>query len=141
MQFIGTQGAGMPITYRIDERERLVVTTIRGRVDEAEVRAHAAASARDPRVHACSRALVDIAADVETSMDSGVVSELSMTSATDAPPGRKVAVVASTDSTYGLARVFQGFRMGTGGGEVQVFRTRAQAESWLGITPEKPVGT
>lgn len=132
----------MPITYRIDEREKLVITTIRGRIDEAEVRAHAAATARDPRVQACPRALVDIAADVETSVGSGVVSELSMTStATEEPPGRKVAVIAPTDSTYGLARVFQGFRTGTGGGEVEVFRTRAEAVAWLGITAERPIRT
>ena len=132
----------MPITYRIDEREKLVVTTIRGRIDEAEVRAHAAVTARDPRVHACARALIDIGSDVETSVESGVVSELSMTpTPTDEPPGRKIAVIAPTDSTYGLARVFQGFRTGTGGGEVQVFRTRAQAEAWLGITTGKPIKT
>jgi hypothetical protein len=140
MHFIETQGAGMPITYRIDEREKLVVTTIRGRVDETDVRAHAAITARDPRVHACPRALVDIGSDVQTTVESGVVSELSMVSTpTDEPPGRKVAVVAPTDSTYGLARVFQGFRTGTGGGEVQVFRTRAQAEAWLGLSNEKPI--
>lgn len=129
----------MPITYRIDERQQLVVTTIRGCIDEAEVRAHVAATARDPRVHACLRALVDIAGDVETTVESGVVSELAMTSeSVDKPPGRRIAVVAPTDSTYGLARVFQGFRIGTGGGDVQVFRTRGEAEAWLGITPEKP---
>ncbi len=124
----------MPITYRIDERQRLVVTTIKGRIDEAEIRAHAAASARDPRVHACPIALVEILADVETAVGSNVVSELSMTSPTlDEPTGQRIAVVALTDATYGLARVFQGFRMGTGGGAVQVFRTRAEALAWLGI--------
>ena len=130
----------MPITYRIDEREKLVVTTIRGRVDEIDVRKHAAITARDPRVHACPRAIVDIAPDVESSVESGVVSELSMTPMPiDEPPGRRVAVIAPTDSSYGLARVFQGFRTGTGGSEVQVFRARAQAEAWLGITNENPI--
>jgi hypothetical protein len=128
----------MPITYRIDERRDLVETTIYGRIDEAEVRAHAATAARDPRVHGCARAIVDISEWVESSVESGVVSELAMTSdAVVEPPGRKVALIAPSDSSYGLARVFQGFRTGTGGSDVQVFRTRAEAEAWLGIAAPK----
>ena len=124
----------MPITYRIDEGQQLVVTKIFGQVDEAEVRAHAAAAARDPKVHACPRAIVEISEWVESTVASRVISELAMTSDTaDEPVGRRVALIAPSDSSYGLARVFQGFRAGAGSGGVQVFRTRAEAEAWLGI--------
>ena len=122
----------MPIDYRIDAREHLVVTTIYGRVDEAQVRAHAAKAARDPNVQRCDRALVDIAADVEALIESKVISELSLPNA-DVPSPRRVAVVAPSDMSYGLARVFQGYRESAGDGVVQVFRTRAEAERWLGI--------
>ena len=126
----------MPITYRIDESQRLVVTRIEGSVGEAEVRAHAATTAGDPRVQACDRAMVDISECVEASFDSKVVSDLAMsTSGVEALVARRVALIAPTDTSYGLARVFQGFREGSGGGHVQVFRNRGEAEAWLGVTP------
>ena len=42
----------MPITYRIDARRSLVVTTITGHIRKAELRAHATAAAADPNVQA-----------------------------------------------------------------------------------------
>ena len=121
----------MPITYRIDERQQLVVTSVVGYIDEAEVRAHAAAAARDPRVQACVRALVDIAETAEASFDTKVVSDLAMTAQALSSSCAKVALIAPSDTSYGLARVFQGFREGIGGGDVQVFRSRAEGEVWL----------
>ena len=127
----------MPITYRIDARQSLVVTTISGHIHEAELRAHAAAASADPTVQACTRAIVDISQGVEVAMDSKVVSDLAMTSGEVAPvPGRKVAVIAPTDTTYGLARVFQGHRTGANASEMRVFRDRAAAEAWLRLPPQ-----
>jgi hypothetical protein len=60
----------MPITYRIDARQSLVVTTISGHIHEAELRAHAAAASADPMVQACTRAIVDISQWVEVAVDS-----------------------------------------------------------------------
>ncbi len=124
----------MPITYRIDESQQLVVTNVVGRISEAELRAHAAAAARDPRVQACVRAIVDISgvgrafvrhqSDLR-SRDDGA--------GTGGSVGRRVALIAPSDTSYGLARVFQGFREGIGGGDVQVFRTRPEGEVWLGL--------
>lgn len=127
----------MPITYRIDEGQKLVVTTVVGRISEAEVRAHAASAERDPRVHACDRSIVDITESAAPSFDGRVISELAMTAQGlgELLSVRRVALIAPTDASYGLARVFQGFREGTGGGEVQVFRNRPEAEAWLGVTP------
>lgn len=127
----------MPITYKIDEVEKLVVTTVVGRISEAEVRAHAAAAERDPHVAACDRSIVDITASAEPSFDGSVISELAMTAQGlgHLLSARKVALIAPKDAAYGLARVFQGFREGTGGGEVKVFRSRLEAETWLGLPP------
>jgi hypothetical protein len=132
----GADGAEMPITYRIDESQQLVVTTVLGRISEAEVRAHAAATARDPRVQACVRAIVDIGESAEASFDTKVISDLAMTArALEDLSARKVALIAPSDTSYGLARVFQGFREGIGGGDVQVFRGRPEGEAWLGLKP------
>ncbi len=132
----------MPITYRIDDRQGLVVTTINGTILEAELRAHAAAVAADTNAQACTRAIVDISERVEVSVDSKVVAELGMASGeVTRITGRRVAVVAPADMAYGLARVFQGFRSGSNGSELQVFRNRAEAEAWLGVTPRRSSGT
>ncbi len=128
----------MPITYWIDDRQCLVVTTITGTIHEAELRAHAAAAAADANVRACTRAIVDISEWVEVSVDSKVVAELAMASSeVTRAPGRRVAIIAPADMAYGLARVFQGFRTGGNGSEMQVFRSRAEAEAWLGVTPRR----
>ena len=127
----------MPITYRIDARRSLVVTTISGHIHEAELRAHAAAAAADPAAQACMRTIVDISQWVEVAVDSKVVAELAMTSGDVArAPGRQVAVIAPTDTAYGLSRVFQGFRSGANASEMRVFRNRAEAEAWLGLPPQ-----
>jgi hypothetical protein len=98
----------MPITYRIDARRSLVATTITGHIREAELRAHATAAAADPQVQACMRAIVDISQWVELGVDSKVVAALASGDVARIP-GRQVAVIAPTDTTYGLSRVFQGF--------------------------------
>jgi hypothetical protein len=125
----------MPITYTIDAARSLVVTKIDGHIDEAEMRAHVAAAALDRRLDACCLAIVDISQWVETSVGSNVVAELAMSGR--APHRRKVALIAPGDMGYGLARVFQGFRGGSGG-TVEVFRQRADAEAWLGIARGAP---
>jgi hypothetical protein len=126
----------MPITYRIDDRQGLVVTTITGNIHETELRAHAAAAMADPKVQACKRVIVDISEWVEVSVDSKVVAELAMASSdVTRAPGRSVAIIAPADMAYGLARVFQGFRAGSHASEMLVFRSRAEAEAWLGVTP------
>lgn len=124
----------MPITYTIDESRQLVVTKVVGRISEVELRAHAASAARDPRVQACVRAIVDITESAEPSFDTKVISDLAMTARSpDDLSARRVALIAPSDTSYGLARVFQGFREGIGGGDVQVFRTRPEGEVWLGL--------
>ena len=50
--------------------------------------------------------------------------------------GRRVALIAPSDTSYGLARVYQGFREGVGGGDVQVFRRRPEGEIWLGLNAD-----
>ena len=63
----------------------------------------------DPAAQACTRTIVDISQWVEVAVDSKVVAELAMASGDVArAPGRQVAVIAPTDTAYGLSRVFQG---------------------------------
>ena len=44
-----------------------------------------------------------------------------------------------SDLGYGLARIFQS-RRGDVAGEIQIFRSRAHAELWLGKGPDSGVG-
>jgi hypothetical protein len=52
------------------------------------------------------------------------------------PSSRRAFVVAS-DLSYGLARMF-GMRRGEEAGEIQIFRDREAAETWLSEAPVKP---
>ncbi len=128
----------MPITYRIDEGRKLVVTTVGGPLSEAEIHAHAAAVERDPRVGTSDRSIVDITESAKPCFGGKVISELAMTAQAlgQLLSARRVALIASTDAGYGLARVFQGFREGTGDGEMRVFRSRPEAEAWLELKPD-----
>jgi hypothetical protein len=49
----------------------------------------------------------------------------------------RVAVVATSDVAFGLARMYQSFR-GDSTVEFEVFRDIAGARSWLGLDPEGP---
>ncbi len=123
----------MSIDYRVDQRRGLVITMVYGRIDEAQVRAYAAKVAADPSAQRCGHAIIEISADADLQFGTPVVSELSLANPAMLP--RRVAVVAPSDVSYGLARVFQGFRGDALGNETQVFRARGEAEAWLALDP------
>jgi hypothetical protein len=125
-------GKDVPIDYRVDEHRKLVSTRLHGVVTEADLRAYAERNARDAGSLRCDRAIVEVAPDAELNISHELITAFSLGNDRATLPTRRVAVVASTDLSYGYARMFQGFREDPNA-EVQVFRTRADAKAWLGL--------
>lgn len=75
--------------------------------------------------------------DARETTSAAVATETIVSRASRPRPQRtRVAIVAGTDAVYGVARMFQILAEGKGG-EIGVFRSLGDAETWLGI-PSSP---
>lgn len=124
----------MPFSYQIDTSRRVVVVKATGMLTNADMDALSQALAADGAYDRAWPVLVD-ATDVHAGgVDTRTI--LERASRVDRAPARRadgrVAISASADAVYGMARMFQMLTEGAGS-EVGVFRTVAEAEEWLGI--------
>ena len=120
----------MPISYEIDPNQRLVISRLSGVVIDDEVRNHNERLRTDPQFDPNYRQLIDLTGITEV-----LVATPTVTAAAQDQyftPGSRRAFVASTDTTFGLARMFA-LRAEAGGQTIEVFRDRKKAEEWLGI--------
>ncbi|HEY8258509.1 MAG TPA: hypothetical protein VIG08_12715 [Gemmatimonadales bacterium] len=121
----------MPVTYRIDQSERLIHTRCVGPVVLAEVRQHFIDLSQDP---ACSERL-DVLLDL-TAMTTLPASDQLRTVTGDIARLRPqiqfgfCAVIASAPALFGMSRMFEVFaeQYFT---SVAVFRTEAEGVHWL----------
>jgi hypothetical protein len=125
----------MPVRSTIYKDQRLVVTIEEGRVTFDDMRANG------------DRLLADPDFDPEFSQ----LSDATLATDSDLAPGnltmlysRRVfsntarrAVIAPNDFTYGMARMLQTFvELSKNGPYVEVFRDRASALEWLGVSED-----
>jgi hypothetical protein len=103
----------LPVSYLIDQNQRLVVSRLSGTVTEPEVHKHNRTLRADPDFNPNYRQLVD-------SHDQYFA------------PGTRRAFIAISDVAFGLARMFALSAEGSGQ-TIEVFRERRVAEEWLGI--------
>ncbi len=118
----------MSIEYTIDEAAGLITTRLSGHVDTHALRQLNSKVDSDPKAAACRRGLVDCSELTSIAADAMVVRELAMARSA---PQRKVAIVAPSDASFGLARVFQGFASAEKSAGIEVFRDRDAALAWL----------
>jgi hypothetical protein len=120
----------LPITYKIDPEQRLVVTRIWGPATEAEVAEHNRSLRTDPQFNPHYRQLADLSGVTEFLVSTKVIQE----TAHDQyfAPGVRRAFVAPDDAGFGMARMFALHAEGLGQ-TIHVFRDRASAEAWLGL--------
>jgi hypothetical protein len=127
----------MPIEYRIDHARRLVVATGHGAITDADVFGYQREVWSRPDVAGYDE-LVDVSRVERIVMPSpGRVRDLAELSASmDVPPGgSRFAIVAPSDLTFGIGRMYETYR-GLAGGEakkVSVFRTLDEALRFLGL--------
>lgn len=123
----------MPVTYEIDPDRRLVISRLWGGVTEDEIDEHNRRLPADPRFDPAYRQLVDLTGITEVLVGTKMINDTARDQFFN--PGTRRAFAASSDATFGLARMFA-LRAELGGQTIQVFRDIAKAEEWLGLTPE-----
>jgi hypothetical protein len=141
MPGIGFQRAGnredldMPIDYRIDGEQRLVVARAHGAVSREEMVAYQVEVWSRPEVAGFSE-LVDMTdADLTGEAHAeGLLSLAELSAGMDSQThASRFAIVAPQDLFFGLGREYQVYRELSGGStkEVGVFRTMDEALRWL----------
>jgi hypothetical protein len=125
----------MPVEYRIDPVQRIVYVTPRGTLTAPELLAYQKEVWSRPDVAGFSE-LVDMREVGKIDYESPErVREVAGFAATMDPPqgGTKLAMVATHDAHFGLARMYQSFREANPRStrEVRTFRSMEQAMAWL----------
>lgn len=124
----------MSITYRIDTAQNIVWTTATGVLTDADLLAHKRNLINDPAFKPGSRELSDVRAVERLEVTPNGISQFVARDKADSAKlgDHKLAIVASADVVYGMARMYQTLS----NEEVQhvmVFRTIPEARAWLGI--------
>ena len=120
----------MPATYSIDSERKLVISRAWGVMTSADVREHRRALRSDPSFDRTYRELVDMSGITEDLVDLGAKQEISQDQLF--VPGVRRAWVAPADYPFAMARMYA--KAAEKQGQViGVFRTRKEAEEWLGL--------
>ena len=119
----------MPWSYEIDEAGGLIRFRLYGPVSDADVLDADQTMREDPAFRAELDQIVDMSDAEESQLTPAGMRELA-----ERPPIFSIrsrrAIVVRGDLGYGLARVYQA-RRGKVAGEIQIFRSPAEAELWL----------
>jgi len=121
----------MPVTYRIDQESRRIVTRCTGTTTLAEVLAHFDELELDADCPVGADVLLDLS-DMSSVPNIG---QMRTAAARTADAARKVrfgsiAIVVGNDLLFGMARVFEAFT-DAHFARTSVFRSREAAETWL----------
>ncbi len=118
----------MPISYDIDKKRRLVTSRLWEVVTNDEVDDHNRRLRTDPDFDPGYRQLIDLSGITEIRITTPKVTAAAQDQYFT--PGTRRAFVATTDATFGMARMFA-TRAEPSGQTVEVFRDRRKAEEWL----------
>jgi len=117
----------MPASYRIDKVGRLVLTTLSGTLVDSDIEGLTQRLMRDPNFSPEYDELIDC-----TQVSKFQLSRDFFSNTQDRQPfsqAARRAVIAPSDVAFGTSRVFQAWQPEA---SVEVFRTRQEAEDWLG---------
>ena len=120
----------MPVSYLIDQKHRLVFSHLSGTVTETEVHEHNRTLRADPDFNPRYRQLVDCTGVTEILVGTATINAISRDQFF--APGTRRAFIATSDTAFGLARMFA-LRADGSGQTIEVFRERRVAEEWLGM--------
>lgn len=128
-----TWSVAMPMSYYIDVERGVVCTTATGVLTDADVLAHKEALRADPMFRAGMPELSDVRGVRDLRVTpTGVRRMVEADKERDGPGGGyKLAIVASEDVVYGMARMYELSQEAMG--NVAVFREMEEAIAWLGL--------
>ncbi|HEX7927608.1 MAG TPA: STAS/SEC14 domain-containing protein [bacterium] len=121
----------MPTTFKIYPDLQFVAVRYTGETSIADIRGLTQAVIADPRVTPDFRVIIDITGVQPTFSSADVVQHQQWRK--QRPPFAKIAVVATTELEFGLARMFELASNSAGGVEMHTFRTVDDARQWLGL--------
>ena len=130
----------MPIIFKIDHDQRLVIAKPQGVLTDADVFGYQQEVWSRPEVRGYNE-LIDMAGVTEIEFVSTKrIAFLADLSASMDPPAltSKLAIIATTDLHFGLARMYETYRETAKQGTktVRVFGNRNEALEWLGVRLE-----
>jgi hypothetical protein len=120
----------MPFTYTIDRESRIVYSLFSGIFTDTDVWQLIDRLRKDPEYDPDFDELIDCSAVTENRVTAGTLGAVESSS----KPRR--AVVAPSNANYGVSRMFQTLQSKQ---KIEVFRTLAQAEEWLGLGQERRI--
>jgi hypothetical protein len=120
----------MPMVSEIDVDRRLVRTRVVGAVTVAEVEEHNRNLGLDPKFNPEFEQLVDLSEMTSILYDFASVRKSAKEHVFS--PGVRRALVATSDATYGMSRMFA-LQSESEGQRIEVFRQMKEAEAWLGL--------
>jgi hypothetical protein len=120
------------ITYELNEELQLITIVASGVLTGDEVVEMRETLNADPRLGFGFRELVDVRGVTELRVNSADIEDLlSMDEVYgERVTSRIIAIVATSDSTFGMARMYE--MRSDRDGRVSVFRDEAEARAWLG---------
>lgn len=122
----------MPITYTIDRQAGLILTTATGMLTNQELLEHKQRLSRDADVRVGTVELSDVRGVASLEITAEGVRQFVAHDAADTErfADYRLAIVASEDVVYGMARMYQ--MMTDPNAKVRVFRSMTEARAWLG---------
>lgn len=127
----------MSITYKIDERSGIILTTARGVLTEEDLINHKKSMASNPKLKPGMAELSDVRGVSRVDISPAGMKKLVAIDAahSDLLKDYRLAIVASDDLVYGLGRMYEMMTAGNNP-NVQVFRTFDEAMQWLARFPK-----
>ena len=125
----GVRGREVPIEYRIEQSEGLVVTTADGPIEDGELVRHAEALAADERTRSFDE-LVLVRTDQILVSPAALWRIGSFLRELPHRENSRLAFVVPSAAVYGMARIFAAVREREEL-TIRVFREEAQARAWL----------
>lgn len=122
----------MPESFHIDEQQRIVWARSWGLLCDEDIISHQARLRADPKFQATFAELVDTTGVTEVTLTAKMM--LQMGQSTLFAPEAKRAYVVAKDVIFGLVRMYELYQSMRGKTAVRVFRSRAEAVAWLGVT-------
>ena len=120
----------MPASYRVNKRNRLIVSTATGVLTTDDMVQHLRRLMKDKDFDPTFSQLVDFDDVTEIAVATDDVRKMAEKSIFS-PGARRALVAEKSDVAFGLSRMFEILRDLKGDRDVRVFRDREQALAWL----------
>ena len=122
----------MPIDYSLDHGGRLIRTKATGVLTDDEIFAHKKRLLQDERVAVDAGEISDVREVTELAVTVEGIREFVAQDRHAGPAAsRRLAIVATEDLVFGMARMYQNMSVGSLGSDVAIFRDIGEATAWL----------